>query len=385
MTDPYIEPIRWAVRLFPLVAAIFTLPYLLVQYRRFERIPVLKVLVTYSFIFYLLASYCLVILPLPSIESVRNSSGRVTMLLEPLASLRQWTETNLVKVNGGMEAILTVLKSAPVLQLVFNVLLVFPFGVYLRYYFARTWWQTLLMSFALSAFFELTQLSALYGIYPKPYRVFEVDDLICNTLGGMIGFWTAPVLYAFLPKREELDERASRITPQVPVMRRILATFLDWIVIQIPFAAVIVAVKGVRPSLKLPLDVLGVLILIFAVAYEIVTMWVGGGSTPGMRVLRLRVTKAEGGRVTFLRVVCRTLLLYGCIYGGPIIVLLLLSHIGSWHGIAQYLAGLVMLLLAALDLLFAAETILKLFGAQQPYRYDVICKTRCVSVPPSGK
>ena len=71
--------------------------------------------------------------------------------------------------------------------------------------------------------------------------------------------------------------------------------------------------------------------------------------------------------------------------GGPIIVLLLLSHIGSWHGIAQYLAGLVMLLLAALDLLFAAETILKLFGAQQPYRYDVICKTRCVSVPPSGK
>lgn len=383
MSDAYIEPIRWAARLFPLIAALFTLPYLLFQYRRFERIPVLKVLVTYSFIFYLLAAYCLVILPLPSMETVKNAPERTTMLLTPLASMNEWTAENLVGTYDRLDRFIRVVGSAPALQLVFNVLLVLPFGIYLRYYYRRTWWQTFLMSLALSLFYEVTQLSALYGIYPKPYRVFEVDDLICNTLGGILGFLITPILYAFLPRREELDKRASRISPQVSVVRRILAAFLDWVVILLPFAAVVVIVKSIRPSLALPLDLLGVLILVFAVAYETVTMWSGGGSTPGMRVLRLRVTKAEGGRVTFVRALFRSLLLYICIYGGPLITLLVLLRISEWDGKAQLAAAFVLFFLASVELLFAAEVILKLFGAQQPFRYEVICKTRCVSVRPS--
>lgn len=66
-----------------------------------------------------------------------------------------------------------------------------PFGVYLRYYFKQDLKRTILFSFLLSLFYELTQLSALYGIYSGPYRLADVEDLICNTMGGAVGWQTA--------------------------------------------------------------------------------------------------------------------------------------------------------------------------------------------------
>ena len=57
-----------AVVLFPIVVAVFTLPYIAYNYHKYGSILSLKVLIVYSFIFYLLCMYCLVILPLPSPE-----------------------------------------------------------------------------------------------------------------------------------------------------------------------------------------------------------------------------------------------------------------------------------------------------------------------------
>lgn len=49
---------------------------------------------------------------------------------------------------------------------------------------------------ALSGGIELMQLSALFGIYPCPYRHFEVDDLILNIGGGLTGFALTRALIA---------------------------------------------------------------------------------------------------------------------------------------------------------------------------------------------
>ena len=59
-------------------------------------------------------------------------------------------------------------------------------------------------------FLELTQLSGLYGIYPRPYRLFDTSDLINNSLGTLVGFWLTPALVFFLPSRERLDAIAYR-------------------------------------------------------------------------------------------------------------------------------------------------------------------------------
>lgn len=39
----------------------------------------------------------------------------------------------------------------------------------------------------ISAFAEITQFTAIYGLYPCPYRTFETDDLILNVAGTVFG------------------------------------------------------------------------------------------------------------------------------------------------------------------------------------------------------
>ena len=65
------------------------------------------------------------------------------------------------------------------------MLLLVPLGMYLRYYFRRTWWQTLAIGVLVTLSFETTQLTGLWGLYEHPYRLFDVDDLMMNTLGAM--------------------------------------------------------------------------------------------------------------------------------------------------------------------------------------------------------
>lgn len=46
---------------------------------------------------------------------------------------------------------------------------------------------------------ELTQLTGLWGIYPCPWRQFNVDDLILNALGVVAGFLLARSLLRWAP------------------------------------------------------------------------------------------------------------------------------------------------------------------------------------------
>ncbi|MCQ4950686.1 VanZ family protein, partial [Bittarella massiliensis (ex Durand et al. 2017)] len=111
---------------------------------------------------------------------------------------------------GDPSTWLPALRQGCFYQPAFNLLLLVPLGVYLRYYFKRGWTSTLLLVFFVTLCFELIQYSALFGIYPRPYRVFDVDDLLLNTLGGMLGFWLTPALSWLLPTRQQLDTLSYR-------------------------------------------------------------------------------------------------------------------------------------------------------------------------------
>ena len=376
--DVYRIPIETALITFPFIAMIFTVPYMIAQYRKYERIPVLKVLITYSFIFYMMTAYFLVILPLPSIESVAQTTGP-SVILQPLESLREYIGKSNLSFERK-EEILTILRSGPILQLVFNTLLVLPFGMYLRYYFRRSWWQTLLLSFGLSLFFEITQLTGLYGIYPRPYRIFELDDLICNTMGGMLGYFVAPVLHTFLPERQELDRRASRVTAQVSIVRRIVATLVDWAI----FLGIYGLIRWFLLEFQLyPIQSVNLEQLLLvggAMLYEIFCSLISGGYTPGKWLLRLRVMNTDGRKARLWQFLIRYLLLYGAIYGAPVICFFLAGELFSWPTALQYGAGAAIMLLMVFFLMFVFETVLKLFGGMQPYRYDLISRTRCFSV-----
>ena len=99
---------------------------------------------------------------------------------------------------------LPALKQHAVLEPLFNVLLVLPFGVCIYGIISNVHFKTVLASFYCH-YFELTQLSGLYFIYPRSYRLADVNDLINNTVGGIVGYWLTPLFTFLLPTREEID------------------------------------------------------------------------------------------------------------------------------------------------------------------------------------
>lgn len=79
-----------------------------------------------------------------------------------------------------------------------NVLAFMPLGVLIPVSFPGIdrWWTVLLYSFWLSLCIELFQLVSHFG-------VFDVDDILLNTLGGVLGFfvfWIVRLIYRRIRK-----------------------------------------------------------------------------------------------------------------------------------------------------------------------------------------
>lgn len=232
--EVYLKPIISACYVFPILAVIFTIPYILYEYHKYGSILILRTGIVYTFIFYMLTSYFMTVLPLPPRSSVTPDTASV--LLVPFDAIRRIIATANVTLSQPSTYV-NLFKCFDFWQAAFNILLLFPFGVYLRYYFKRPWWQVLIFSFGYSLFFELTQISGLYGIYRYPYRYFEVDDLICNTLGGVLGYVCTPLIVFMLPKRDRLDEAAYKRGQIVSEFRRGVAWIIDMVIIMIPVLA----------------------------------------------------------------------------------------------------------------------------------------------------
>ena len=217
----YKEVIIQAVIIFPVVAALFTMPYMLYNYHKYGSVLSMRILIVYSFILYLLCAYFLVILPLPSMEEVAAMTGPRAQLV-PFQFVQDIIKESHAHIADPVSW-LTLINNRALFQVIFNIAMTVPFGVYLRYYFRCSLRKTAVLSFLLSLFFELTQVTGLYFIYPRGYRLFDVDDLIANTLGGLAGYFVAAPFLKFLPTRAELDQASFRRGKEVSLLRRLLA------------------------------------------------------------------------------------------------------------------------------------------------------------------
>ena len=79
--DSYIEALRQAAIIFPVLAIAFTIPYIAYNYHKYGSIWSLRILIVYSFILYILCVYCLVILPLPAGEAASQLQGHDAQLV----------------------------------------------------------------------------------------------------------------------------------------------------------------------------------------------------------------------------------------------------------------------------------------------------------------
>ena len=180
----YMNIILTAIFAFPILAFFITLPYIIYNYNKFGSVLLIRSILIYAFILYLLCAYFLIIMPLPSIEYVSKIHTKVQLIPFDLLSNIKRTVCFDYK---DIHTYFNIFKNPFVYQTIYNFLLMVPFGIFLRYYFKCRIIKTFTISLLLSLFFELTQLTGLYFIYPNAYRLFDVDDLIVNTLGGVFG------------------------------------------------------------------------------------------------------------------------------------------------------------------------------------------------------
>ncbi len=221
----YIKPIVTAFLTFPFIAFLIAIPYLIYQYRKYGSLPFIRSLIFYSFVLYLMCSYFLVILPLPSMEYVKNlTTPRMQLVL--FRFVRDFIN-NTHFVWYDFSTYLPTIFSPVFYQVLFNLLLLIPFGIYLRYYYKCDLKKVVIFTFLLSLFFEITQLTGLFFIYPRSYRIFDVDDLLINTLGGIIGYFVSPLVERFLPSRKKVDEMSFERGEIVSTPRRLVAFVLD--------------------------------------------------------------------------------------------------------------------------------------------------------------
>lgn len=285
----YKIPIELAFMFFPLIAFILTVPFLLHQYRKYGAIPILKSFIFYSLILYLICAYFLVMLPLPSIDVVEKLSTPKIQLI-PFNFIKDILITTNFKITS-ISQLIEIFKQSTIYTVLFNVILTLPFGVYLRYFYNKKWYQTIIYTFLLSLFFELTQLSGLYGIYPRPYRLFDVDDLLINTFGGFIGYFIAPLFTIFLPTKEELEEKSYKKGLKVSMLRRFVSFSIDFFFLGIVAICSKIATYGLGLSEYSSIIALVIYYLFIPLLYE--------GQTIGKKLIRLKLTGIEGNITIF--------------------------------------------------------------------------------------
>src|SRR5699024_8819173 len=130
----------------------------------------------YSFAYYMLTALFLVLLPLPSTRDTcsMQPADTVHYSLTPFTFIKDIFKDGSV-VLSQPSTYINLLKQNAFIQAAFNFLLLLPFGVYLRYFMnkRRHWISAFGLGFALSLFYEITQVTGIYGIYNCPYRIFD--------------------------------------------------------------------------------------------------------------------------------------------------------------------------------------------------------------------
>ena len=356
----YLLIIKYATFAFPIVAFLFTTPFILMEYHKFGSISFFKTVITYLFIYYLICAYFLVILPLPKISEVAQLTTPRTQLI-PFRFVIDFTKHSSFDLFNHNTYFITLKESYFYVPL-FNIILTIPFGIFLRYYFEWDKKRVVCYSFLLSLFFELTQLSGLYFIYPRGYRLFDVDDLFLNTLGGLLGYFISTPMISILPKISEVNHETRERGKMISGFRRCVSLFLD-IFLLLGMKLITILLFGDKLYLS-------VLLIVF---YYFVIPLLLDHSTLGQAFLNIQVldyhNQKKVGHLFFRRILF--LLLY---IGIPIFTVNYIFHVKN--DMVREFVGIVMV---GVILLMDFITMIKYTFTNKDMLYEKISKTKLVS------
>lgn len=220
-----------AVGLGGIVAFLAFVPFVAVSYRRRGGLTFGRTVLWAGAAVYFWAIWTYTLVPVPDGDDYRCAGTN----LRPFEFIDEIRAA--VAVSGRY------LTDPVVLQVALNVLLFVPLGFFLRVLGGRGILIAGIVGLGISGIIETTQLTGVWGIFPCAYRVFDVDDLIANTSGALLGS-----LIAFIvPKKHRGAAKTPDAEHPRPVTRarRFLGILCDVIGVGLVGSAVAVVVQAV--------------------------------------------------------------------------------------------------------------------------------------------
>ncbi|MFJ7700257.1 VanZ family protein [Lysinibacillus fusiformis] len=288
----YTQSILIAFFITIILSFVLFIPWLIYTYRKYSYLSISKTIIMFSFIFYFLSALCLVLLPFPSTRDTCSLQSPDTVHTN--LRLFQFVE-DILKDSGVVltnpSTWLAITKQQAFYQAFFNFLLLMPFGVYLRYFLQerRYWKRAFILSFLLTLFYEITQRTGIYGIFNCAYRIFDVDDLLLNSVGALLGFFLAPIVWALFPSHEEVEAKAVEMEKKdiVKPISILLALVIDLFIVQVIWF-IIGALTGYSGTFEF-LVVIALYMTIFGFIPSMMN-----GATVGMKIMRFTMVHKKG-------------------------------------------------------------------------------------------
>ncbi len=186
MTSAQETALAYGFGAFVVVWAVLLVPQLVSHHARFGRVDGRRVATTGAVTLYSCLALAVVLLPLPAPGDPELTQ---TVQLVPF----QWIADVGTELDKHGLSHAHALFTQTFQQLAMNVLLFVPLGVFAGLLWKRGARFATLTGFGVSLLVEITQLTANFGTAPLPYRIFDVDDLLANTAGAVLGWAGATV------------------------------------------------------------------------------------------------------------------------------------------------------------------------------------------------
>lgn len=210
----------YAVLFFMALTLVFVVPFISHQVSRFGWFRGWPAAVSAAMVLYGCALVAFTLFPLPDFagdycDAHADVNHWQLIPFQSLSDIVEYTESN---------GLLATLISDVRLQVIMNVVFFVPLGFFLAYRGRRSLGATALVGLVISLAIELTQGTGLWGLAPCPYRLADVDDLLTNTAGAMLGWLIGRAAIRFLP--DPTPVKRSDIDPPGPT-RQTVGFFLD--------------------------------------------------------------------------------------------------------------------------------------------------------------
>ncbi|TQK76140.1 glycopeptide antibiotics resistance protein [Rarobacter incanus] len=199
--------------------ALIFVPLLIVQFRKFGALNARRIVGAAAVAIYGAALVSYTMFPMPSPQWC-NLNHSIRPEFVPLHSI-----DDIARATAGLP-LPQALTSTATLQVVFNVILFVPWGILVRRYFGRSFAFASFSGLAMSLAIEATQLTGVWGLVGCAYRVADIDDVITNTTGAVLGAALAPLILGWMPQARQLEATRDRAR-RVARPRRLVGMGLD--------------------------------------------------------------------------------------------------------------------------------------------------------------